>query len=447
MSRAGFGERASVAAGLSRRSSRLTSHQTFPRSGSRHFHLVDGELHCEGVAIADLAARFGTPLHVYSSREILDRIAELRHAFGADARICYAIKANPNLAILRLCASAGTAFDVVSGGELARLCAAGVPTDGVVFAGAAKCAAEIGAALDAGILLFNVESEHELPLLEAAARGRGRRARIAVRINPDLPVDTHRHTRTGGKDDKFGLDFASARRAIEHILRSDALELVGLHVHLGSQVRNVDPYLLAFDAVMDFARDLPKAAALRFYDLGGGFGIEYGDGKGRLDVATLGSVLAPRIRAHGLVPILEPGRALVGDAGILVTSVLGLKERPTHRFVLVDAAMTELVRPALYQAVHPIAPVRHPEREAEGTWDVVGPVCESGDFLGKERALPRLAAGELLAVLATGAYGAAMASGYNTRPRAAEVMVDGSEVRLVRRRQRVADLWAEELLP
>lgn len=403
---------------------------------------------CEDVAVDELADRFGTPLHVYSEQEIRDRLATLRAAFGATAEICYAVKANPNLSVLRLIAGAGFGFDVVSGGELARLVAAGVATDHVVFAGTAKTASEVGAALDRDILAFNVESEHELRLLEAAASARSKCARIAVRINPDLPVDTHRHTRTGGKEDKFGLDFGAAARVVANIAASDQLELVGFHVHLGSQVLEVEPYLRAFEAVAAFADTCgPAAASLRYYDLGGGFGIAYGDGGSRLDPAALAARLVPAIRARGLVPILEPGRWIVGDAGILVTTVIGLKERPSHRFVLVDAAMTELIRPALYGAVHPICAVSSSERGLDGVWDVVGPVCESGDFLGKARALPRLEAGERLAVLATGAYGAAMASGYNTRPRAAEVMVAGSEARLVRARQNLSDLWSEECLP
>lgn len=425
----------------------VTNDRPFPGSGSSAFRLRDGELWCEGIPVRELAARHGTPLHVYSATEILTRVRELRAAFGEAARICYAVKANPNLAILRLLAAEGVGFDVVSGGELARVAAAGVATSGVVFAGVAKSAAEIGAALDAGILAFNVESEHELPLLAAAARARGVVARLAVRVNPDLPVDTHRHTRTGGKDDKFGLDFGAAARVVAAVAREAALELVGFHVHLGSQVREPEPYLRAFTAVMEFFDALEPRPALRYYDLGGGFGIDYGDGRGRLDVARLAAALVPAITARGLVPILEPGRYLVADAGLLLTRVLGTKERPSHAFVLVDAAMTELIRPALYQASHGIVPVQDPERRPEGVWDVVGPVCESGDFLGKARALPRLAQGELLAVLATGAYGAAMASSYNSRPRAAEILVSGTTAQLVRRRERVEDLWAEELNP
>jgi diaminopimelate decarboxylase len=401
------------------------------------------------VAVDDLADRFGTPLFVYSRTEMLERLAAVRAAFGDDALICYAVKANPNLAILRELGAAGAGFDVVSGGELARLDAAGVGDRPITFAGAAKSTAEISAALSHPVTLINLESEHELEPLIAGARAHGRRAPLAVRINPDLPVATHRHTRTGGKDDKFGLDFEAAQRVVSAIDRAaDALDLRGFHVHLGSQVREIEPYLAAFDSVMAFSDSLgPLAASVDHYDLGGGFAIGYGHAAGRFDVAALGAALAPRIRARGLRPVLEPGRFLVGDAGILVTSVLGLKERPTHRFALVDAAMTELIRPALYSAVHPILPTAGLARPTAGVADVVGPVCESGDFLGKARDLPQLRVGERLAVLAAGAYGSSMASNYNTRPRAAEVMVSGTDVRLIRRRQSVSDLWSEELLP
>ncbi len=425
----------------------MTHDRPFPGAGSPQFRLRKGEMFCEDIPVRDLAERFGTPLHVYSKAEIVGRVRELRAAFGADARICYAVKANPNLAILRLLADEGPGFAAGGGGGPRAVPPAGARADTVVFAGTAKCRAEIEQALDAGIGCFNVESEHELPLIESAARERGTTACVAVRINPDLPVDTHRHTRTGGKDDKFGLDFGAAARVIAAARASRALELVGCHVHLGSQVREVAPYLLAFEDVMSFVDGLVPPPRLSTYDLGGGFGIDSGDGRGRLDVNALAAELAPRIRARGLTPVLEPGRWIVADAGVLLTRVLGTKERPSHRFVLVDAAMTELIRPALYQASHAIAPIRAPERAPDGVWDVVGPVCESGDFLGRSRALPRLVPGELLVVLATGAYGAAMASGYNSRPRAAEVLVDGQDARLVRRRERVEDLWAEELFP
>ncbi len=420
-----------------------------PGSGSAAFHVVGGEVWCEGVRLADLAERHGTPLYVYSEAAMRERYAAVRGAFGAEAHVCYAVKSNPNLAVLRTFGALGTGFDVVSAGELARVRAAGQSTAGVVFAGVAKAAAEIDAALDAGILFFNVESEHELPLLEASARARGLRARLALRLNPDVEADTHAYISTGKKENKFGLDFATAGRVVESVARSDALELVGYHVHLGSQLRSPRPYLEAFDAVCGFLdASAVRRDGVRFYDLGGGFGISYGDGKGVLDVGALAAALLPRLAERGLRAVIEPGRFLVGDAGVLITRVLGRKAGASKRFLLVDAAMNDLLRPSLYGAEHPIVPVQGPDRaggSAEPVWDVVGPVCESGDFLGRDRRLPALERGDLLAVLAAGAYGASMASNYNSRPRPAEVLVSGGAARVVRRRERVEDLWAEEL--
>lgn len=415
-----------------------------PGAGCDEFHLRSGELWCEDVAVAALAERFGTPLYVYSARSLDRRIDAVRAAFGPKAHVCYAVKANSNLSLLRRVHARGAGFDLVSGGELERLRSAGLPTAGAVFAGVAKQAWEIEAAVAAGILFFNVESAHELPLLAAAGAAAGRRVRVAVRLNPDVDAGTHAYISTGKKDNKFGIALADAGAVVAAIRRERWLELVGYHVHLGSQLRSVAPYqeaLARVEAFVDGAAE--HREGLTHYDLGGGFGIAYGQGEA-LDVGAVAAALLPRLRARGWTPVVEPGRFLVGDAGALVTTVLGEKRQGGTDFLLVDAAMNDLMRPALYQAEHPIVPVR-PGDGAERLVDVVGPVCETGDFLARKRALPPCRPGDLLAVLAAGAYGASMASHYNSRRRPAEVLVEGRVATLVRRRDTFAQLWANEI--
>jgi diaminopimelate decarboxylase len=415
-----------------------------PGAGSSAFHLRDGELWCEGVAVRALAREHGTPLYVYSAATLVERFATLRAAFGASAHICYAVKANPNLTLLSRLHRHGAGFDVVSGGELLRLQAARLPTDGVVFAGVGKQPWEIAAAVAAGILFFNVESPHELPLLAAAAAASGKRVRVAVRVNPGVDAGGHAYISTARNDTKFGIGLQQAGAVVEAIARDPWLDLCGYHVHLGSQVRQVEPYRLALDRVCEFV----DAAAVRgegitHYDLGGGFGIAYGQGE-PLDVAAVAAAVLPVLAARGWRPVLEPGRQLVGDAGILVTAVLGEKQQDHTTFLLVDAAMNDLLRPALYQAEHPVVPVATsavPTRLV----DVVGPVCETGDFLARRRLLPPLLCGDLLAVLAAGAYGASMASNYNSRRRPAEVLVDGDRAQLIRRRDSFPQLFQNEV--
>lgn len=419
--------------------------QPCPGAGSAAFHYRDGRLHCEAVALAELAERFGTPLYVYSRAAMIERLGQLRAAFGPRAHLCYAVKANSNLALLQLFAAEGAGFDLVSGGELRRLAAAGIDPAGAVFAGVAKQAWEVDEAVAAGILFFNVESPHEVDLLAAAGRRHGRRVPVALRINPDVRTDTHAYIRTGDKAAKFGVGLDLAPGLVEQIARSPHLRLCGYHVHLGSQIRSAEPYRQAFTRVAEFMAGAPvRRDGVTHYDLGGGFGIGYGAGP-TLDVGTVAAALLPELERHGLVPVLEPGRYLVGDAGVLVTTVLGDKQSGGQRFLLVDAAMNDLLRPTLYQAEHPMAPVQLAADREAVTCDVVGPVCESGDFLARGRSLPRLDAGERLAVLAAGAYGASMASNYNSRPRPAEVLVDGGQARLVRRRERHDELWQAEV--
>jgi len=415
-----------------------------PQAGSADFHYRQGSLHCEDVAVRALATNFGTPLYVYSHASIRDRFAAVRAAFGPDAHVCYAVKANPNLALLRLLAGLGAGFDLVSGGELQRLLAAGVDPRTATFAGVAKERWEIELGVAHGVRAFQVESAHELPLLAAAGAAAGRRVPVALRLNPGIAVDTHRYIATARADSKFGVDLAQAGAFVDAIRADQNLQLVGYHVHLGSQLRSVEPYAEALQRVLEFmAGAKNRRDGIQHYDLGGGFGIGYGQGA-PLDVGALARAVLPPLQAAGLRPQLEPGRYLVGDAGILVTAVLGHKRVGATAFVLVDAAMNDLVRPALYGAEHPIVPVRD-DRRPLARVDVVGPVCESGDFLARARELPEVAAGEWLAILGAGAYGSSMASNYNSRRRPAEVLVDGTRVQVIRRREELEDLWAAEL--
>jgi len=416
-----------------------------PGSDTEEFHYLGGQLRCEDHELRALVERFGTPLYVYSASAMRRRFAAVRAAFGEQAVVCYAVKANPNRAVLRLFADLGSGFDLVSGGELLRLQAAGIDPARAVFAGAVKQRWEIDAGVAAGVRAFQVESPHELPLLSASGRHRRTSVPVALRINPAVEADTHRYIATARHDSKFGIPLDQAGEVVAAIVADEHLRLCGYHVHLGSQLASIGPYVQALDRVAEFlSADPERRRGVSHYDLGGGFAIAYG-GARRLDLGELAGALLPRLRELGLAPMLEPGRYLVGDAGVLVTSVLGHKRSGTTEFVLVDAAMNDLLRPALYQAEHPIVPL-HDAGRAARTVDVVGPVCESGDFLARGRALPEVQAGERLAVLAAGAYGASMASNYNSRPRPAEVMVDGGNVRLVRRREPVQGLWVDEEL-
>ena len=368
------------------------------------------------------------------------RYAAVRAAFGPDAHICYAVKSNSNLSLLSMFAELGSGFDLVSGGELLRLSQAGLSAAGAVFAGVGKEEWEVRAAHEAGILFFNLESEFELELFEAVGSAESP-VPLAVRLNPDIDPNTHEYISTGRAGDKFGLDLRRAHAAIDRIAASPKLQLVGCHVHLGSQLRDAGPYLQAWAKVEEFLDSQGgRVDGMRYYDLGGGFAVSYGAAGVQLDVAQLASALLPKLAARGLTPVLEPGRFLVADAGVLVTRVLGTKEP----FAIVDAAMNDLLRPALYGAEHPVVPVQ-PRDGAPRLVDIVGPVCESGDFLARGRSLPPLLRGDLLAVCSAGAYGSAMASNYNSRRRPAEVMVEGDRAVLIRRRETFEDLWGAEV--
>lgn len=409
-----------------------------------HFDYRNGQIHAEDLPVAGLAERFGTPLYIYSTATLTRHFTAYDSAFAAAPHLtCYSVKACSNLSILKLLAGLGAGMDIVSGGELHRALAAGVPGERIVYSGVGKRPEEIRLALSAGILMFNVESMAELEKINEIARDMGVVARISLRINPDVDPKTHPYISTGMKKNKFGLDMDASLAAYVRARDMEAVEPVGMDCHIGSQLTSLDPFLEALDKVMAFHAKLRDMGLdIRYLDLGGGLGIQY-DAEEPPHPTEFGQVLVERTRGAGLTLVLEPGRVIVGNAGILVTRVVYTKDTPSKHFVIVDAAMNDLVRPSLYGSFHRIAEVR-PQGRAALSVDVVGPICESSDFLARDRELPGMESGELLAVFSAGAYGFTMSSQYNSRPRAAEVLVDGKEATLVRRRETYEDLVALE---
>ncbi len=407
---------------------------------------IKGLLHAEGIPLTDIAARFGTPCYLYSASRIRENVEEFRAAFiDFPLELHYALKANPLGAILRLLAREGLGAEVVSEGELLRALRAGFPPRKIIFTGVGKTGRELRLALEAGIEAVVVECLGELGALAGIARDLGTTAPVALRLNPALSPETHPHLATGREGSKFGLDPEGMARALETISRAGGLRLVGLHVHLGSQIRTPGPYIEAWERLLEFhRRSLELGLSPEFLDLGGGFGIPYGD-DGFFPLRELAETLARKI-PPGMRLLLEPGRALVGDAGLLLTRVLHIKEVHGKRYVVVDAGMNDLLRPALYGARHRVVPVRR-RRWVGGRVDVVGPICENTDVLAWDLALPELSPGDLLAVLDTGAYGSSMASNYNSRPGPAEILIYGGKVHLVKRRGSVEDLVRGEAIP
>ena len=413
---------------------------------------ADGELLLEGHTLASLARRFGTPLFVYSRASMLAALAGYQRALqGRRHLICYAMKANSNLAVLQTFAQAGCGFDIVSGGELERVLAAGGDSSRVVFSGVGKSRAEMRQALQARVRCFNVESVTELEHLNAEALALGQRAPVSLRVNPDVDAGTHPYISTGLKGNKFGIAHDQALAAYQLAASLPGLQVTGIDCHIGSQITQIEPYLDALDRVLDLVEAVEAAGVpIHHVDVGGGLGITYSDERPPAAEELVRRVVERfDLRGHGQREILfEPGRSLVGNAGVLLTEVLYLKpgriDEGGKNFCIVDAAMNDIVRPAMYEAWMAIEPCS-PRPQAPLSWDVVGPICESGDWIGRDRALA-VQPGDLLAVLSAGAYGMAMASNYNTRPRAAEVMVDGAAVHLVREREQVKDLFAGERL-
>lgn len=416
----------------------------------RPFHYVDSQLCCGHVQLSELAERFGTPLYVYSADDVRERVGMLAREFAAiEHTVCYAVKANSALALLKLLAGVGCGFDIVSGGELERVRRAAPEALGrVVFSGVGKQAWEMDAALEAGILLFNVESEAELELLAKRAQVLGRTARIALRVNPDVFAETHPYISTGLREHKFGIAIERARVVYGRAKTLKGIEPAGVSVHIGSQIRDTEPFAEALRRVRALVEELrADGLTIELVDAGGGFGIEYG--RGEFDPAARVAEYAKAIRGVldglGVRLLLEPGRFVIAQAGALVSRVLYTKQNGTKRFVITDAAMNDLIRPALYGAHHEIVPVVR-EGRAQQVADIVGPVCESGDFFARDRELEELRAGDLVALLDAGAYGMSLSSHYNTRVRPAEVLVEGGEARLIRRRESLDELFAPEMM-
>ena len=410
------------------------------------FRYESGQLGCEDVSLETLAERFGTPVYVYSQAAILNNFSRLeRSLLSLPHLICYSVKANSNLKVLRLLRQAGSGFDVVSGGELARALRAGAIADQIVFSGVGKTEVEIDAGLEAGIGMFNVESAGELELIDRRARALGMPARIAIRVNPEVEAQTHPYISTGQIIHKFGVPKDEALELYRLAAASRHLKIRGVACHIGSQILDVEPFLEALDEILALAAQLKgQGIELEYVDLGGGYGIRYSDEQ-PLDFEMLGRGLAERLRTSPYLLIVEPGRALVGNAGILLTRVLYVKRNREKNFIVVDAGMNDLMRPMLYGSYHKIVPV-HDYSRAKLAADVVGPLCETGDFLAQDREMPNAEPGELLAVLAAGAYGFALSSNYNDRPRPAEVLVNDSKAELIRRRETIEDLIAGEVL-
>ena len=432
----------------------MTNKIAAPQLNPRPFAYRNRTLHCDGVDLATLATDHGTPLYVYSAEQIGHRYQLFAQAFSSRPHtICYAVKANSSLAILRLLAEQGAGFDIVSGGELERVRKASkAALKKVVFSGVGKQIWEIDDALRANILLFNVESEAELDLLAARAELLNLRARFALRVNPDVFAETHPYISTGLSEHKFGIDIKAARTIYRKAAKSKWLDPAGVSVHIGSQIRKVAPFTAALARVAALIAELRKDGHdIRYVDAGGGLGIDYGTTAfdPAKQVEKYAAALTKGLAGEPAHLLLEPGRFIVAQAGALLTRILFVKKNGKKTFVITDAAMNDLIRPALYHAHHEILPVRQPtkSRNPELEVDVVGPVCESGDFFARDRALTTVKPGDLVVLLDAGAYGMSQTSNYNTRPRPAEVLIDGAATHLIRRRETMRDLLAPEILP
>jgi diaminopimelate decarboxylase len=426
------------------------------------FQYRDGTLACEDVDLARIADEFGTPLYVYSAGTILDHYTRLDAALAPlDHLICYAVKANSNGAILKLLADAGAGFDIVSGGELFRVLKTGATADKCTFAGVGKLRDEIEYALQHRVCSFNVESEPELALIDKIAGEKNVRAPIALRANPDVDPHTHQYISTGSEQNKFGIPLDQLGAIYERAAQMRDIDIVGVQMHIGSQITEAGPFAAAIDKLAPVVRQLKAKYGIEFFSIGGGFGIIYrralesGSGKwwhehggepSAFSVKDYASAIVPPLRELDIRVLIEPGRFLVGNAGVLLTRVNYIKETATKKFAIVDAGMNDLIRPALYEAYHEIAPVKKPRTiTSMSKIDIVGPVCESGDFLALDREMPSLREGDLLAVMSAGAYGLVMASNYNSRRLAAEVLVQADKFALIRKRQTWEDLVRDEI--
>jgi len=415
------------------------------------FRMRQGELYCERVPVSRIARAVGTPVYIYSAKTIVEHIRKLTRAFhGLRPLICFSAKANANLAILRLVVREGAGLDIVSSGELYKALKVGCPPSRIVYASVGKRPDEIREALRRGIFCFNVESAPELDVIHAIARKERRRAPVALRLNPDVEANTHRYITTGTSESKFGIDAATVLGLVKRHRAWPWVHWLGLHLHIGSQITQAGPFLSAIRRAGEVLREARRMGVpMPWLNLGGGLGIVYKDERPQTPQAFAAKVL-PLLRRLDVNLILEPGRFIVGNAGILVASVLYVKQVRRKRFAVVDAGMNDLLRPALYGAYHEVIPTRAPRRAraaANGRYDVVGPICESADFLAKDRRLGAVESGDRLAVLGAGAYGSTMASNYNGRPRPAEVLVQGSRWAVIRRRETLQDLIRHDVIP
>ncbi len=414
-----------------------------------HYPKNKSALHCEGVSLPPLAKKYGTPLYVYSAGQVLDRYRLFGNAFGhRDHLICYSVKANSNLSILKLLASQGSGFDIVSGGELLRILEVNKKAARrVVFSGVGKTVEEIDLALAAGILIFNAESEAEVTLLAERTQKFRTRAQVALRVNPDVFAETHPYISTGLREHKFGIDIKAARPVYQEVKRSRYLNPIGISVHIGSQIQTAEPFGAALAGVAELIRELEgDGIRIKFVDAGGGLGIDYHGGgePPAVKVERYAAAIESALQGLEVRLLVEPGRFLIAQAGALLARVLYVKRNGAKTFVITDAGMNDLIRPALYQAWHEVLPViRDPEAKS-CVVDLVGPVCESGDFFARDRTMPEVKEGDLVAILDAGAYGMALSSNYNSRPRPAEVMVKGKGARLIRRRETIRDLVRQE---
>lgn len=404
-----------------------------------YFEYSGGELHCEGVPLRRIAEEAGTPVYVYSEQTLRRHIRVFGEAFQSVPHlICYAVKANSNINLLRLFAECGTGFDIVSGGELFRVLRAGGSPEKVIFAGVGKTAEEIRYALDAGILFFNVESPAELELIQTIARDTNHRASVSIRANPDVDPRTHPYISTGMQKHKFGVSLGEARELYRSARALSHIDIVGVQCHIGSQIVDITPFQEALASLREFVLELKgDGLSLKYLDFGGGLGISYSNEEPP-SPASYGAAVAEATRDLGLTIVLEPGRVIVGNAGVLLSRVILKKQQGSKKFLVMDAGMNDLIRPALYGSHHQLWPVRATDRKE--TADVVGPVCESADFIAKDREVAALETGELLAVMTAGAYGFSLSSNYNSRPRAAEILVSGDSYRIIRKRETYDDL-------
>lgn len=410
-----------------------------------HFEYRDGKLFAEEVSVTKLAKEYGTPLYIYSAATFRRHFEAFDSAFnGLNHLTCYSVKANSNLSVLKLLGEMGAGMDVVSGGELFRALKAGITPEKIVYSGVGKRDNEIREALTAGILMFNVESMAELVKINEVAADMGKVASISIRINPDVDPQTHPYISTGMKKNKFGLDIEHSLEAYKLALELENIEPVGMDCHIGSQLTSIDPFLEALDKLLAFYEKLKELGVdVKYLDLGGGLGINY-DEEEPPHPEEFGKALAKKLSELPLTVILEPGRVIAGNAGVMITEVVYTKSNPTKNFLIIDGGMNDLVRPSLYGSYHRIAEVKQQGREIK-EFDVVGPICESSDFLARDRELPEVQAGERLVVYSAGAYGFTMASNYNSRPRACELIVDGDTVAVARKRETYEDLIANEI--